>query len=892
MNLVRIFCSRCAALFRRRGLDADLDEELRSHIDLAVEENLERGKSEQEARTAALRDFGGVTQTKERYRAQRDVLWLDALGQDIRFGVRMLGRNPGFTAVAVLTLALGIGGNAAVFSVVNAVLLNPLPFSQPDRLVALGENKPNFENGSISYPHFLDWRKNNRSFSSMALARRWNFSLTGRGDAEQVNGNFVSSGYFALLGVHLLLGRDFTEAEEKPGAAPVALISEGLWQRKFNSVPDILGQPITLDGRSFAIVGVIPASLHLAIPGFHDQDVYAPIGQWLNSSLMSRGAGLGFHGIARLKPGVTMEQARANMGAVTQNLAESFPDTDRGIGANVTPLKEQIVGDSRRFLFVLLAAVGFVLLIACANVASLLLARSAGRSREFAVRTALGASRSRVIRQLLTESLLLGIAAGTSGLILAAWGTHAAFNLLPAAVPRVEEIGLDIRVLAFTTIISLLTGAVFGLAPALKTSQADPHVALKDGGRGTSGTHHRALGAFVVMEMSIALVLLTGAGLMVRSLIQLWNVDPGFNPRNVLTFGLSMPPSMPTAKPQTIRAAFRDVDIQFASVPGIKAVSTSWGALPMSGDDENLFWIEGQPKPKTDNDMNWAIDYIVEPDYLKVMQIPLKRGRFFTPQDDEYTPRVAVVDDVFARKYFPDQDAIGRRINLTNAGIKLEIVGIVAHVKQWGLDLDDANALRAQIYLSCMQMPDDFVAMAPASSSMVVRYEGSLTAVNDAIRRVNKEMSAEQVIYGNQTMESVISDSMASRRFAMILLGAFAALALVLACIGIYGVMAYLVSQRTQEMGLRMALGAQRSNVLLLVLRRGAGLTLIGIGIGIRSALGLTHLMTSLLFGVSPTDPAILLCVSVLLVLVAMAACIVPAFRAASIDPMKALRTE
>jgi predicted permease len=893
MDWMRILISRCNALFGARKLDADLDDELLAHIDLAAEENQKRGLSRDEARQAALREFGGVTQVKERYRTERGFGWLDTLAQDLRFAVRMLGKNPGFTSVAILTLALGIGGNTAIFSIVNGVLLNPLPFPQPDQLVALAESKPNFEQGSISYPNFLDWRKDNRSFSAMAVGRRWSFNLTGRGDAEQVNANFISSGYFAVLGVRPLIGREFTPVEDQPGAAPVALIGEGMWRRKFNASPNIVGQTITLDGKNFSIIGVIPASLHLNIPGFKDQDVYAPIPQWGNSILMSRGAGLGFHGVARLKAGVTIDQARADMGEVTRNLAAAFPDTDHEVGASITPLKEEIVGDTRPFLQVLLGAVGFVLLIACVNVASLLLARSAARSREFAVRAALGASRRRVIRQLLTESLLLGIAAGVLGLIPAVWGTHAALKVLPAALPRADEIGLDFRVLAFTTIVSLLTGTLFGLAPALKTSRANPHTALKDSGRNTSGTHHRALGTFVVVEMAIALVLLTGAGLMIRSLVRLWNVDPGFNPHNVLNFGLSMPPSMANASMDELRAKVRGLDDALASEPGVKAVSQVWGALPMGGEDDQLFWIDGQPKPANDHDMGWTFDYIVDPDYLSVMQIPLQRGRFLNRHDDEHSPLVVVIDDVFARKFFPGHDPIGKRIHLAyNSGKVAEIVGVVGHVKQWGLDSDDSQSLRAEYYLPCMQAPDDFLKGVRSGTAFVLRYEGDLGAVLGSIRRLNKQMSNEQVIYGDQTLDSLISDSMATRRFAMILLGSFAALALLLACVGIYGVMAYLVSQRTQEVGIRMALGAQRGDVLLLVFRNGAKLALIGVAIGIGGAIGLTRQMGSLLFDVSPTDPLILSAAGALLVLVALTACIVPARRAASIDPMRALRTE
>jgi len=603
---------------------------------------------------------------------------VETIVQDVRVGLRMLRKSPGFAAAAILTLALGIGVNTVIFSIVNGVLLNPLPFPQPDRLVTLHESKPNFAQGSISYPNFLDWQKDNRAFSAMALARRYAFSLTGRGDAEQVNAEFVSADFFSLLGVNPVFGRTFTLEEEQAGAGPVALISEGLWRRKFDAAPNVLGQTITLDGRNYTIVGVIPASFHLRLPSFHEQDVYAPIRQWNNPLLMNRGAGLGFHGIARLKPGVTLEQARADMDEVTRNLAADFPDTDQGASASIVPLKEQIVGDVRQILVVLLGAVGFVLLIACVNVASLMLARSAGRSREFAVRTALGASRGRVIRQLLTESLLLGIAAGGIGLFLAIWGTRAALKFLPATLPRAEEIGLDFHVLAFTMAISLLVGTLFGLAPALRASQSNPHTALKEGGRGSSGTQHRALNTLVVVEMAVALVLLIGAGLMVRSLIRLWSVDPGFNPGNVLTFGLSLPPTMMNASPDRIRAAFREVDNKLASTPNIKAVSQTWGALPMSVDDEQLFWLDGQPRPTNQNDMNWAVDYIVEPDYLRVMETPLKRGRFFTSQDNEHSPLVAVIDEVFAHKYFPGQNPIGKRITLNNSGKTMEIVGVVA----------------------------------------------------------------------------------------------------------------------------------------------------------------------------------------------------------------------
>lgn len=892
MDLIRTLLSRCAALIGGKKRDADLDEELGAHIDLAIAENLRSGMNAEDARTEALRVFGGVTQTREAYRVQRGLPLLAETARDLQFGFRQLRKSPGFAVTAILTLALGIGANVAIFSIVNGVLLNPLPFPQADRLVALHESKPNFENGSISYPNFLDWRRENHSFSGMALARRYGFTMTGRGDGVQVQANFVSSNFFGVLGVQPLAGREFTEAEEQIGAAPVAMISEGLWRKKFNSDGKVLGQTIRLDGEGFTIVGVIPARFHLMIPGFTESDVYAPITQWHNAALMKRGAGLAFHGIARLKPGVSVDQARADMARVTSALAKDFPDADNAVGASMIPLKEQIVGDARTLLLVLLAAVGFVLLIACVNVASLLLARSASRSREFAVRAALGANRSRIVRQLVTESMLLGVAGSAIGLIPAAFGMQAALKLLPEALPRANDIGLDARVLVFTVVITLLTATLFGLAPALKGWKAAPQASLKNDGRTLSGTHHRALSVFVVIEMAVALVLLMGAGLMIRSLVRLWNVDSGFNAHNVLYFGVSMPPSLTGASAERTRAAFRDVENKFANAPGMSGASLTWGAVPMDSDDEDLFWIDGQPKPANDGDMSWAIHYVVGPEYLGVMGVPLKRGRFFTPQDDEHGTPVAVVDDAFARKYFPNGDAIGKRLHVSIEGRVVEIVGVVGHVRQWGLDMDDTNPLRAQIYFPCMQMPDAFITSGGSATYVLARYKGSAAEAIDALHRANKQMSVEQVIFGEQTMEKVVATSMASRRFAMILLVAFAALAVALACIGIYGVMAYLVSQRTQELGIRMALGAPRSNVLGLVFRRGAKLTLWGIAIGLVAGLALARLMDSMLYGVSSTDPLTLGAVALLLMLVAMAACYLPAMRAASIDPMRALRTE
>jgi len=818
---------------------------------------------------------------------------MNGLLQDLRYALRQFEKSPWPAVIVVLTIALGVGANTALFSVVNGVLLNPLPYPQPEQLVTLHESKPNFESGSISFPNFRDWRRDNHTFSAMAIFRGYAFSLTGVGDALQLNGEFVSSDFFSVLGVKPLLGRTFASGEDEIGAPPIALISEGLWQRKFASAPDIVGKEMTLDGRGYTVLGVIPASFHFAMGNFAtEREVYLPVGQWKNNLLNARSAGLGFHGIGRLEPGVTIEQAAADMRAVTNNLAVAFPDANRGISAKLIPLKQWIVGGVQLLLLVLLASVGFVLLIACVNVANLLLARSTTRTREFAIRAALGASERRVLRQLLVESVMLALLGGALGFLLAAWGTQAGLGLLPTALPRAEEIGLDARVLLFTLAISLLAGVLFGLAPALKMSRHNLQGTLNESGRGMSGARHRIQGVLIAAEMAMALVLLSGAGLMIRSLTRLWNVDPGFNPRNVLTVGLSLPPSMMNAPPDAIRTAFREFDDKMASIPGVQAVSETWGALPMSGDDEQTFWLDGQPKPANENEKNWALDYIVGPGYLKTMGIPLQRGRFFADQDNEHSPRTIVVDDVFARKFFPGQDPIGRRILSDNFAGPAEIVGVVGHVKQWGLDVDDTEKLRAQLYLSCVQMPDAFIALQPSGSTMIVRADNARTGLLDSIRHASQQISNELVIFGPQSMDEVIASSLAERRFSMILFVIFAILALLLATVGIYGVISYVVGQRTHEIGIRMALGARQPDILRLVLAGAGRLTAIGIVIGVVSALGLTRLMGNLLYGVGPNDPLTFLAVPAILILVALLASYLPARRASKVDPMVALRYE
>ncbi len=706
--------------------------------------------------------------------------------QDIRYGFRSLWRQPGFTLVAVCSLALGIGANTAIFSVVNGVLLNPLPYPQPEQLVTFHQSKPNFETGAIPYPNFRDLKKENQTFASMAIFRSYGFSLIGAGEAERVTGRYVSADFLSVLGVKPLLGRTFAPGEDEPGVGPVVLISQDLWQRKFGSASDVIQKGITLDEKNYAVIGVIPATLTVL-----RSDVYVPIGQWTNPGLKNRAVGLGLHGIGRLKPGVTVEQGQSDLNRVMQALALAYPDTNKGNGSRVISLKETQVGGIRPILWLLLGSVAFVLLIACVNVSNLLLARSTSRTREFAIRAALGASRRRLLRQSLTESTLLALAGGALGLVVAGWGSQLALKVLPTALPRAEEIRLDARVLLFTFAIALLTGVLAGMAPALKISQGHVSDSLKEGGRGTSGGRVRAQGVFVAVEMALALVLLIGAGLMIRTLGALWNVDPGFRADNVTTFSLNLAPSMRTAEPAAVRATLRELSEKLRSTPGVSAASMSLGASPLQGEDDLFFWIDGQPKPAGQSEMSMTLFYQVEPDYLTAMGIPLKQGRFFTAQDDERSQPVAVIDEAFSQKYFAGEDPIGKRIHLDGSDYLPQIVGVVGHVKQWSIDADnDQQSLQVQLYLPFRALSDDDM---PTGVGVVVRSAaasgdagdasggGSVNAgppVLSSIRQVVQSQSKQNVISAAQTMNQVIATSLAQQRFSMILLGAFAVVAL------------------------------------------------------------------------------------------------------------------
>jgi len=813
---------------------------------------------------------------------------MGALLQDLRYGIRMLAKSPGFTAIAILTLALGIGTNTGLFSVVNGVLLNPLAYPQSGQLVALYGKTSGFDQAPINYLNFLDWQRDTKTFSSMAMYRNQDYNFIGTGEAERLSGYMISADFFSTLGARPILGRTFRPDDDHPGAAPVVILGGGFWKRKFGSSLEIIGESIILNGTSYTIVGVIPA-------GFtfygHDRDVYTPIGQWNDASFRDRRVDVSAHGVGRLKPEVTLAQAKADMDSIAQNLAVAYPEADKAVGITLVSMKQDIVGNVQPFLIVLLAAVGFLLLIACANVANLLLARSMGRSREFAIRAALGASHLRVLRQLLTESILLAGLGGSLGILFALWGTKAALGTLPGTLPRANEVSLDSRVLLFAMALSLFAGIVFGLAPALKTSRVNLEEILKQSGRGLSGTRHRLQGVFVAVEVAMALVLLVGAGLMVRSLAALWRVNPGFNPSHAITFSLSLPAAPTTSSAET-RARLRHFDDKMQSIPGVQAVSVTLGSRPMIHNSSVPFWIEGQPKPANLPEMPQAMFSLVESGFQQAMGVTLELGRFITPQDDEHAPVVVDIDDIFARTYFPNENPIGKHINLAGFNVQAEIVGVVGHVKQWGLDADANSAIEAQLDYPFMQLPEKLMPLAADAVAVVLRTEGDPTAVMGSVRRAVGEIDPREVVYNVQTMDEVVSNSFAARRLSMILLGVFAALALVLACVGIYGVISYLVGQRTHEIGVRVALGAQRGDVLRLVLGHGARMALIGVAIGSGAALGLTRLMANQLFGVTAHDPLTFAGVAILLMIVAVAACYIPARRAMRVDPMIALRHE
>jgi putative ABC transport system permease protein len=801
---------------------------------------------------------------------------MNTLLQDLRYGIRMLIKNPGFALVAVIALALGIGANAAIFSVVNTVLLRPVPYEDPDRLMVLTENQPpKFPEFSIAPGNFIDWQKQNTVFERLVAINGTAFNLVGEGaEPERLRGARVSAGLFEMLGVNPVHGRTFLEEEDQPGRENVVIVSSGLWKRRFSADSNVIGQPITLSGISYTVIGVMPPSF-----GFPDRatDVWAPIAFTARDAQVHGGHFLSV--IGRLKQGTTVEQARTEMSAIAGRLAEQYPDTNTGWGVDVFPMQEYEVRDIRPALLVLLAAVALVLLIACANVANLLLARATTRQKEIAIRSALGASRGRVARQLLTESVLLALVGGVVGVLLAQWGIGSLLALAPAELPRVKEVSLDSTVLGFTLLLTLLTGVIFGLVPAMQSSRVNLNETLKEGGRGTTGGHHRVRAGLVVTEVALALVLLIGAGLLIRSFYRLQQVNPGFNSSNALAVTVSLP-GRKYQQPEQRAAFFTQLIEKVSTLPGVAAVGASQ-TLPIQGDYLLGFIIQGRPPfpPGQEPSTNY---YSVTPDYFRAMGIPLLRGREFTEQDRTGATRVVIINEEMAKRHFPDEDPIGKRIHVTQGPETFrEIVGIVGDVKQYGL----ARPTTLQTYEPFLQTPY-------SSMTLVVRADGNLAPLGGAIRSQVLAIDKEQPISRTKPLEEVVSESVAKQRFSMLLLGIFAAVALVLSAVGLYGVMSYSVTQRTHEIGIRTALGAKQSDVLKLVVGQGMVLALTGVGIGLLAAFGLTRLMSVLLFGVSATDPLTFVALPAVLTLVALAACFVPARRATKVDPMTALRYE
>ena len=806
---------------------------------------------------------------------------MDTLWQDLRYSFRMLWKSPGFTVVAIIALALGIGFNTAIFSVVNAVLLRPLPYKDANRLVILWE-KASTQDTSVSYPNFLDWRDQNQSFEELAAFRPDSFNLTGAGEPERLSACMTSANFFRTLSAHPFKGVDFPAAEDRPGGAKVVILDYGFWQRRFGGDAGVVGRQLTLNNQSYTVIGVTAPDFRFST----DADIFVLLGQIDDLCFKSRACHPGISAIGRLKPGVSLEQAHADMDALMARLGAQYPDTNGDRRIHTESLYDNTVGDVRPALFVLLGAVGFLLLIACANVANLLLARAGARQKEMAIRAALGAGRWRIVRQLLTESVVLAVFGGVMGLLLAFWWTDALKSLVPGDIPRLQEATIDLRVLGFTLIIAVLTGVVFGLIPALQTSRPELNEVLKEGDRGSTGRRHRVRSLLVVSEIAIALMLLIGAGLMVRSLWRLYNVRTGFETRNLLTMELSY-----TARPDEAERAhsfFRELEERIKNSPGVESVAFSSG-FPFLGAPENSLWPTGHP-PAKPTDAMMTVEYVVTPDYFRTLGIELKRGRLIGEQDRAGSPLVAVIDESFAQKYFPGQDPLGKYLDNGNDMKQIEIVGIVGHVKHFGLAGE--VPLDPQYYLSLEQIPKEILPNILSDISMSVRTSGDPLKLAPAIRQQVLEMDRNQPVFNVRSMEQIITESLASRRFAMLALTIFASVALVLAAVGIYGVMSYSVTQRTHEIGIRMALGASAYDVLKMVLGQGMLLVLIGLVIGIVGALALTRVMASLLFGVSATDPVTFGVISLLLALVALLACYIPARRAMRVDPMSALRYE
>jgi putative ABC transport system permease protein len=811
---------------------------------------------------------------------------MEALTQEIRLSLRTLLRNPSFSIIAVLALALGIGVNSSIFSVVNGVLLKPLAYRDPAQLVRIWEKWGGFDQGSVSYPNFKDWRDRNQSFEKMAAYRWTGFNMTGVEQPERLSARQVSSDLLDVLGVSPAVGRNFTPDEDREGANPVAIISDSLWKRRFGANQSVLDQKLILNDQPYQIVGVLPSDFKY----LDKADVLVPIEAAKERALKERAWHPGTQVLARLKTGVSLEQARADMTSIAGALGEQYPDTNKEHWVTLGSLYDALVGDIRKLLLLLLAAVGFVLLIACANVANLMLARASARQKEIAIRSALGASRIRIIRSLIVESVMLALIGGALGLLTAYWGTGLALKALPDTLPRVNEIDIDANVLLFTLVASIITGVVFGLAPALQASNPNLNETLKEGGRSGSSGRQGLRNALVVAEIAISLVLLVGSGLLIRSFIALNRVNAGFDDRNLLTFDVSLS-SKEFAEAPKVRRFFKQLLEKIEALPGVQRAGTT-DLLPLNGsDNENWFFITSRPKPSP-SELPLAMSYITSPGYLTAMKIPLLQGRFFEDSDTLTSTPVMVIDENMASQYFPGESPLGQHISIptgSDKAIDFQVIGIVGHVKQQNLDTTEGALVGVQMYVPMHQVPDEFIFSA---STIVVRTNDKPSSYVSPIREALASIGGNATLSDAKTMEKLRGDVIADRRFTLILVGVFGALALVLASIGIYGVISYSVAQRTREIGIRTALGASPRRVLGMVLGDGAKLAIIGIAIGTVGALVLTQFIRSFLYSVSPSDPLTFTGIAFVLAAVAIVASYVPARRAMKVDPNTALRCE
>src|SRR5579864_8008816 len=875
---------RLRMLFRGKQFDHDMDDEMRVHLELREKEYIQNGFPPEEAHMAARKNFGNALAIREVSHDSWGWAWLEHLGQDLRFAFRMFAKNPGFTAVAVLTLALGIGANTAIFSVVYGVLLQPLPYKEASRLVVLNETTPKVGKVSVSYPNFLDWRAQSHDFSQMAAVHDVGFNLAGITQPENISGEAVSPNFLSMIGVKPFLGRDFDASEERVGTPPVVLLSYELWQSHMGSDRNAIGRTITLDGHSFTIVGVLPPNFR----SLDKTDVMLPIGVWATNNsdeANDRGDRGDMIVIGRLAPNVTLAQARTEMEGIAARLAKEYPATNDRFGVALQSIRDSFVSDARPAILVLFGAVMFVLLIACANVANLFLVRGAARTKEIALRMAFGARRSRIIRQMLTESFVLACLGGALGLLLAFLGIRGIVALIPMDMLSGSTVKLNGAVLFFAAGIVVLAAFIFGLAPAMHSTRPDVQSELKEGGRtaSASAAQNKLRGALAIAEVSLALILLVGAGLMMKSLYRLMSVNPGFRPDRVLNMEMDLR-TQQYSKDPAILNFWQQVLARVRTLPGVESAATGT-VVPLTGShSRGDITIEGMALPTPGNFPHPDI-HEVSPAFTSTLGIPLLRGRTFTDTDKQGAPFVGMVNVRLAQQYWPNEDPIGKRFMFghpsTDPPKWITVVGVVGDTKLYGL----ANPSRLEVYVSSLQYPDSHM-------NLVVKSRTDPAALISAIRGAVGSIDKDQPIFAISTMNQLVRDSMATRRITLALLGLFSALALVIAAIGIYGVISYSVAQRTHEIGIRMALGAQHKDVLRMILKQGAKFALAAVAIGVVVSLGLTQLMSSLLFSVSAADPVTFAGVAILLALVAMLACYIPARRALRVDPMVVLRYE